>query len=37
MKNAKKGDRFQAIPLYYLINENRELHFEISKTTKDLW
>ena len=35
MQNAKKGNKFKAIPLYYLTNENRELHFEITKTTKE--
>ena len=35
MQNAKNGDKFQVIPLYYLTNENREFHFEITKTTKE--
>ena len=35
MQNAKSGDKFQVIPLYYLTNENREFHFEITKTTKE--
>ena len=34
MQNAKNGDKFQVIPLYYLTNENLEFHFEITKTTK---
>lgn len=35
MQNAKKGDKLEIIPLYYLIDENRELHFEITKTNKE--
>ena len=35
MHNAKKGDKFDAIPLYFLLDENNELQFEIKKTTKD--
>ena len=35
MHNAKKGDKFNIIPLYYLLDEDFEFNFEIKKISKD--